>query len=155
MRISASPTAIERRQFGELADDVAYLRHDCGQVIAPYRDGVRVGQGAGADVITADQLVARAQRERDRRTAGRAATVLPKPAPVFQGVETPPVKTDLAPLPMVPELCACGASATHGGRCWHRRGWAGPGQNPRKMASSLEERVAALERVVPELREGR
>ena len=81
MRISASPTAIERRQFGELADDVAYLRHDCGQVIAPYRDGFRVGQGAGADVITADQLVARAQRERDRRTAGRAATVLPKPSP--------------------------------------------------------------------------
>jgi hypothetical protein len=64
---AAAPTFQERRTFGDLADDVAYLRRVCWLTVAPYREGFRVGEGASVEVLTAEQLQRRAERERDRR----------------------------------------------------------------------------------------
>lgn len=62
-----TPNDAERRAFGDLAEDVAYLRRGCHLTVAPYRGGFRVGEGAAVEVINAAELRARAPKERETR----------------------------------------------------------------------------------------
>ena len=39
----SEPTDAEVRAFGHLAQDIAYLRRGCGLVVAPFKDGFRIG----------------------------------------------------------------------------------------------------------------
>ena len=139
------PTEVERRQFGELADDIAFLRRGCGIMGAPFQDGYRLDDV----VVFADGLQARAKRERARREPGRAATAVPsarpveapapKPPPVEAAARAAQIDTELAgyvrrlipaKAPTLGTMCKCGRPDSHQGRCWHRRGWTGPGQDP-------------------------
>ena len=63
------PTAQERRQFGDLASDIAYLRRGCHLTVAPFHGGFRVGDGAAVEVVTADGIAARAREYRARHSA--------------------------------------------------------------------------------------
>jgi hypothetical protein len=70
------PTDIERRQFGALADDVAFLRRGCGLLVAPYRGGWRIN-----DEVTDDEgLGARARLERKARKAPQVERNAREPA---------------------------------------------------------------------------
>ena len=64
------PTPIERRQFGDLADDIAFLRRGCGLTVARYRDDFRIGTTVtDLDIVSESALATRAARERARRQA--------------------------------------------------------------------------------------
>lgn len=67
---TATPTSVERRAFGDLADDVAYLRRVCMLIVAPFQGDYRIGVGRADDeVVDADGIRARAAAERQRRPA--------------------------------------------------------------------------------------
>lgn len=174
-----APTDAERRTFGDLAVDVAYLRRGCMLIVAPYHGEFRVGVGRGDDdVVDAEGLQARAQKERNRRAPGQQARALPAtppapvpspPAPVLKGVETPtkPAASSQTadasePTIVVVRACQCGRPGNHRGRCWHRRGWAGPDEGSSAVvpaaavatpqALTFNQRLTALEHAVAELR---
>jgi hypothetical protein len=132
----SEPTDAEVRSFGHLAQDIAYLRRGCGLVVAPFKEGFRIG----TDVVDADGMRARADRERKRRNHTVAATAVPAPSiPV------------VPPKPVIPPACGCGRLATHQGRCWVRRGWKGPTQ-PELTERSVAKRLEAIETDVAELK---
>lgn len=90
----AIPTDAERRSFGELAGDVAYLRRGCGLLVAPFKGSFRIG----SDVVDESAVRARAQQERERRAPAPKAIARPcSPAP------TVPVVTEAA-APEPPRL---------------------------------------------------
>lgn len=65
---SCPPTEIERRQFGELADDIAFLRRGCGLTVARYRDDFRIGTTVtDLEVVPASAIAGMARREREKR----------------------------------------------------------------------------------------
>ncbi len=106
-----SQPTLKVRSFGHLAQDIAYLRRGCGLVVAPFKEGFRIG----TDVVDADGMRARADRERKRRNHTVAATAVSAPS-----IPVGP------PKPVIPPACGCGRIASHQGRCWVRRGWKGP-----------------------------
>lgn len=66
--IASAPTDAERRAFGDLAEDIAYLRRVCMLTVAPYHGEYRIGVGrADDDVIDGEGIRARATAERERR----------------------------------------------------------------------------------------
>jgi hypothetical protein len=92
--MSTDPTPIERRQFGELADDIAYLRRGCSLLVAPYGVGWRVGR----DVVDNEGLQARAAAERRRR----AELAQRQPRPAARPVSRPPAAVATAPRQPAP-----------------------------------------------------
>lgn len=56
-----------------------------------------------------------------------------------------PAATRCRPSPTTPaiDLCGCGRSFAHGGRCWFRRGWPGPDKGPTAIKRASEPARAA------------
>lgn len=151
------PTDQERRIYGELVDDILYLRNDCGFYAARFKGDYRIGN----EVLTAAGVREKACTERRRRSRGQAATALPA---------TPPTATTSDKITDIPNLevakippkveppsaakrspfaakCQCGRPENHNGRCWARRGLSGP-----PAPTSMKERIAALEKALADLR---
>lgn len=155
---TVAPTPQERSRFGELADDVAYLRRVCGLLVAPFEDGYRIQR----DKVDADGLVARATAERARRRtdAPKAAVATSKPAvaaPVAPRVMTKDAHRELhagiakAARPTKPATCGCGKPGSHPGRCWFRRGLPDPKLKPPAVDRAVAAREARLGRALAEL----
>lgn len=68
-RASILPTDAERRSFGDLAEDIAFLRRGCHLTVAPFHGAFRIGTNADLDCVTSSALQARARREREARAA--------------------------------------------------------------------------------------
>jgi len=161
--MTAVPTPAERRLYGDLADDVVYLRKICGLVVAPFKGDFRVGTNADLDVVTASGLRMRARQERERRGGKGAARALPTRAPAAKpsAAEPPPQAAKSAPWASDVDECKCGRPSNHKGPCWARRGWSGP-TNQRAAAliapiaespaPTVEQRLTALEMAVADLR---
>lgn len=62
-----APTEVERRQFRELAEPIAYLRRACLLTVAPFHGDFRLGDSPHVEVLDADGIVARAKKEREAR----------------------------------------------------------------------------------------
>lgn len=149
------PTAAERKTFGDLADDVAYLRQACGLLVAPFKGEFRIN----TDVVDKDGLRARAQRERIRRNHVQPAKTLPTPAPGPVAHPAPVLPTSPLPKgkPIVigldrANLCGCGRALNHYGRCWVRRGKPGP-EGRAADKRTIGERLDALEAEIIKLRD--
>lgn len=126
---TSAPSDAERRAFGDLAEDIAYLRRVCFLIVAPFRDGYRVGPGrADDDVVDAEGLRARAEKERARRAGTLTATPLPRAAAVLHSAAPIGLATKTPKTMPMDGICRCGRPNSHRGRCWARRGWTGPGE---------------------------
>ena len=71
-----SEEAIARRLFGDMADDILLLRGR-GHTVARFKDGFRVDR----DVLTVEQLEARAKVLRERPASQAHNSSIPKPTP--------------------------------------------------------------------------
>jgi len=123
---------IDQRRFGELAEDVVFLR-DRGLIVAPFKGLYRIDN----DTYTADGVrkVARDLRQREpspRRAAKEAAQAL-----TADDVATPapPAQPALPP----PAICPCSRPRGHGGRCWFKRGLSGPPERKKAVRPPVEQ----------------
>lgn len=132
MSRAGGPTVsiIDQRRFGDLAEDVVFLR-DRGLIVAPFKGMYRIDN----DTYTADGVRSVAHRLRQRepsprlaaKRAAQALTVdhVAEPAPAaVEAVEEAAAPASPAPSP--PALCPCSRPRGHGGRCWFKRGMTGP-----------------------------
>src|SRR5437879_4992745 len=83
-----SPTAVERRQFGDLAEPIAYLRRGCHQTVAPFDGAFRVGDGAAVVILSADGILARAEREREIRATRSVSQRANWKRPGFRAIQS-------------------------------------------------------------------
>lgn len=98
------PTPAERKLFGDLAEDVAYLRRGCGHIVAPFQGRYRVG----VSVVNEQGLRDRATKERDLRD--RRAMQPPKP-PKAAPIEVPPPPAPVVLPTTPPELTGAAVPA--------------------------------------------
>ena len=83
-----TPSDAERRQFGDLAADIAYLRRGCHLTVARYQvDTFRIGDGAAVVVVYADGIRTRAEKERDHRAKQSEAMKRTWERPGFRAIQ--------------------------------------------------------------------
>lgn len=130
---------VDQRRFGELAEDVVYLRSR-GLIVAPFKGIYRIDN----DTYTADGVRKVAHDLRQREPSPRLAAKRAAPALTAENVAEPapaavePIEeaaTPASPAPSPPGLCPCSRPRGHGERCWFKRGMTGPPE--RKKAIRL------------------